>query len=74
MGKDSHTGYFRTAKLKEYPPQFNLLLARAFAQWHQAAPQPPDPEELPDADLALLNRLVVSVEASTDIFGPDFAG
>ena len=74
MGKDEHTGYFRTAPLKEYPAQFNLLLARAFEQWHYAAPQPPSPEDLPDDDIALLKRLVVSMETSTDIFGPDFAG
>ena len=74
MGRDSESKFFRTAILKEYPGPFNRFLAEAFFRWHCSSPQPVESKDFPDTDLQFLRSLVVSVEQSAAIFGPDFAG
>ena len=72
MGREDQ--HYSTAKLKEYPGDFNKLLAAAFLSWCNSSPIEPEAPSLPSELHAYLQRLVVSMEASREIFGPDFAG
>ena len=74
MGREDGSRFYSTAKLKEYPAALNYFFAASFKSWIDAAPSADVTQALPPEDLAILQSLVVTPEASSTIFGPDFAG
>ena len=72
--EEGPSGFYTTAKLKEYPRGFCRLLAAAYQCWALRTPLSSCAPSLRPEDIALFEKLRVSMETSVDFFGPDFAG